>query len=171
MVQLDFPKKRRFRYAAGYVIENEGTEVVERLIRDGIKSRFGVREEWAPSESLENLTRDEAEEILQDREWTFYGYQKIEDLTIPAKIFDTHIVFDFETAITFVQEALDVEETQLLDFETRKKIEEVQSQDFFSDYVSKLEEYVKLEYDNRNSLLRRVQKLPYRNVNASPTYQ
>lgn len=163
-------QKQRFRYAAGFVIEQEGTGVVERLVRDGTESRFGVREDWVPGTRLEDLTREDAEDILQEREWQFYGYQKIEDLTIPAKIFDVHITFDFELAIRTAQTSLGVERTEELDFATRKAIEDAVSQDFFGDYISRLEFFVEQNFGGRDALIRRVQKIPYRNVETSATF-
>lgn len=172
--QLELERKRRFRYAVGYVIEQEGTKPVERLIRDGTRSRFGVRESWAPGTDLEDLTRDEAETLLRSREWQFHGYEKIDALTVPTKIFDTHIVFDPDPAIRLAQSALrqigyDLSENGNLDRSTRRAIEQVDGQTFFPEYTDELEFYVNENFGGRNALIRRVQNLPYRNVDASDT--
>lgn len=168
--ELTVLQKQRFRYAAGFMIEQEGPDVVERLVRDGTKTRFGVRQKWVPAKRLEDLTREDAEDLLQDREWTFYNYHKIEDLTIPAKIFDVHITFEFNSAARFAQEVLGIEKTEKLDFATRRAIEEVQSQDFFAEYIPRLETFVNENFDGRKALMRRVQKVPYRNVDSSATF-
>jgi len=167
-------KKRRYRYAVGYVIEQEGKEPVERLVRDGTMSRFGVRQEWVPATDLEDLTRTEAEELLREREWQFYNYDKIDGLTIPTKIFDTHILFSPDTAIGEAESALEaagfeVPETSTLDFHTRNTIEEIDAQDFFPLYIERLETIVETQFGGRSSLLRRVQRQPHRNVDASDT--
>lgn len=170
----DLQKKRRYRYAVGYVIEQEGEEPVERLVRDGTMSRFGVQQDWVPATDLQDLTRTDAEELLREREWQFYNYDKIDALTIPTKIFDTHILFSPNIAIEEAKSALEaagfnVPETFTLDFHTRNAIEEVDAQTFFPLYIERLETYVEINFDGRSSLLRRVQQRPHRNVDASNT--
>lgn len=172
--QLELERTRRFRYAVGYVIEQEGTEPVERLVRDGTRSRFGVRNNWVPGTDLDDLTRFEAERLLRDREWQFHNYDQIDALTVPTKIFDTHIVFDPDPAITLAQSALrqlgfDLSENGNLDRSTRRAIEEVDGQSFFPEYIEELEFYVNENFGGRSALIRRVQNLPYRNVDASAT--
>ena len=167
-------RDRRFRFAAGYVIEQEGTKPVERLIRDGIRSRFGVRQSWVPGTKLEDLTREDAEEVLKTRQWEFYDYDKIESLTIPTKIFDTHILFSPFVAIEKAESALQaagqiLSETKTLDYTTRRAIEEAGPQDFFPVYTEMLENYVKSKHEGREVLLKRVRRRPYRNVDASST--
>ena len=168
-------KDRRFRFAVGYVIEQEGTKPVERLVRDGTRSRFGVRQSWVPGTKLEDLTREDAEEILKTRQWQFYDYDKVEkSLTIPTKIFDTHIVFSPFVAIEKAESALqavgqNLSETKTLDYTTRRAIEEVGLQDFFPVYADMLEDYVESKYEGREALLKRVRRRPYRNVDASST--
>lgn len=167
-------KDRRFRFAAGYVIEQEGTEPVERLVRDGARSKFGVRQNWVPGTRLEDLAREDAEEILKTRQWQFYGYDKIESLTIPTKIFDMHILFSPFVAIEKAESALQAigqsfSETKTLDYTTRRAIEKARPQDFFPVYTETLENYIESTYEGREALVKRVRRRPYRNVDASDT--
>jgi len=167
-------RDRRFRFAAGYVIEQEGTKPVERLVRDGTRSRFGVRQSWVPGTSLEDLTREDAEEILKTRQWKFYGYGEVESLTVPTKIFDTHILFSPFVAIEKAESALQalgqtLSETKTLDYTTRRAIEKARPQDFFSVYTEMLENYVESKHESRKALIRRIKRRPYRNVDASST--
>jgi lysozyme family protein len=123
-----------------------------------------------PGRDLEDLTRPESEEILKEREWRFYGYQRLTRITIPAKIFDTHITFDFRPAIRFAQRALGVEETEDLDQKTIAEIENANSQDFFESYTSVLEDYVESDFGGDGALLRRVRAVPPRNVDSLDTF-
>jgi hypothetical protein len=176
MADLSLDQKRKFRYAVGYMIEQEGEGIVERLVRDGTYSRFGVRKSWVPNTDLQNLTRPEAENLLEQREWTFRNYHKIEDaLTPPAKIFDTQILFSPEVAIGKAKDALfeigyeQVEMNGRLDALTRDLIELADPADFSNQYTTELENFVIQNYDGRSALLRRVNNRPYRNVKTSPT--
>ena len=167
-------EKRRYRYAVGYVIEQEGDEAVERLIRNGEKTKFGVRESWAPGRNIEELTRDDAEEILKSGQWDFYGYNRIEALTIPTKIFDAHILFSFGLAKSEAKSALETLDFQTgdqSDFDRRtiRSLEKVRSQDFFDVYTRLLREQVNQSYEGREALIRRVDRIPYRNVEARTT--
>lgn len=167
-------KTRRYRFAVGYMIEQEGNGIVERLVRDGTFTRFGITEDMIPGSTLESLNRTDAEELLRNKEWKFWNYQKIKALTTPAKIFDSHILFDPETAISLAQASLeelgfDIKQTSRLDVRTRNLIEEVNDNDFFPVYVQRLELYVLEEYGERKALMRRVRNLPYKNINTSPT--
>lgn len=167
--QTKIERTRRFRYAAGYVIEQEGTDIVERLVRDGTFSKFGVREDQALDTSLESLTRTDAEKILRKKGWEFQNYEKIEALTVPTKIFDTQILFDPETAITRAQQVLEIEETARLDRKTRRAIEDVEEREFFPDYIERLRLFVEGNYNSRQAIIKRVRNRPYRNVQASST--
>ena len=167
-------KDRRFRFAAGYVIEQEGTKPVERLVRDGTRSRFGVRQAWVPGTSLEDLTREDAEEILKTQQWEFYGYDEVESLTIPTKIFDTHVLFSPFVAIEKAESALQaigetLSETKTFDYTTRRVIEKARPQDFFPVYTEMLENYIESKHEGRKALIRRVKRRPHRNVDASST--
>lgn len=173
---LSIERKRRFRYAVGYMIEQEGTGVVERLVRDGTYSRFGVKQSWVPDTDLKNLTRDEAENLLEEQRWKFRNYHKIDDaLTPPAKIFDTQILFSPDVAIETAQTALfeigyeEVEMNGRLDALTRDLIEIADPNVFHDQYSTELENFVIENYDGRRSLIRRVNNTPYKNVSTSPT--
>ena len=173
--ELQKKRKRRFRFAAGYVIDQEGTKVVERLIKNGSFSRFGIREEWVPSMNLENLNRSDAEDILEQRVWRFYNYHLIDEaLVVPTKIFDTHVLFSAEVAIGNAKQALQdlefkVEENGRLDPETRSSIERVDSNNFLNEYEFQLERYINSNYGTRKALVQRVKNVPDLNVNSSPT--
>ncbi len=167
--QTKIERTRRFRYAAGYVIEQEGSGVVERLVRDGTFSKFGVRKDQVLDSTLESLTRTDAEKILRKKEWEFQNYEKIEALTVPAKIFDMQILFDAETAISNAQDVLGVEKTARLDRKTRRAIEDMEERDFFPAYIENLRLFVEKNYNSRQALIRRVKNRPYRNVQASST--
>lgn len=167
--QQELKRKRRLRYANGYVIQQEGTEVVERLIRNGEKTRYGVKESLVPNKNLSNLSRDDAEDILENQIWNFYGYNKIDALTIPAKIYDTNILFNFEVAIKRARSVFDLSSDPQIDFRFRKKVKGVRSQDFFDPYIILLEQYVEDNYGGRKSLIKRVNQIPPRNVNAETT--
>lgn len=162
-------KKRRFRYAAGYVVQQEGTEPVERLIRNGETTRFGVRQSLAPNQNLNDLGRDDAEDILKKRVWDFYGYDEIEALTVPAKIFDSHILFNFTVASENAREALGLDPEGGLDRTARKEIEAARSQDFFSSYTTLLEQHAREAHGGREAIIRRANRIPPRNVNAQTT--
>jgi len=160
----------RFRYSAGYVIQNEGPGVVERLVGDGTKARFGVRKSKFPFVDLEDLNRRQAENILREREWKFHNYPRLEVGTVAAKLFDTHILFSASDAFGIAQETLDdignvVTFTGDLDSETVNALEETSS-DFLDAYISNLEDFVNLNYGGRKVLLRRVRLLPARNVDT-----
>lgn len=172
----DIEQKRRFRYAVGYMIEQEGSGIVERLVRDGTYSKFGVRNSWIPNKDLEQLTRPQAEELLEEKEWRFRNYHKIEDvLTPPAKIFDTQILFSPEVAIGKVKEALisleyeQVNRNGRLDALTRDLIEATEPDEFLDQYVLELESFVIENYEGKKALMKRVSNRPYKNVNASST--
>ena len=160
----------RFRYAAGYMIQNEGSELVERLVRDGTMSKFGVRESRFPFVDLESINRREAESLLRNREWRFYNYPNLESGTVAAKIFDTHILFSANDAFEIAQDALndvnkDVERTGRLDFGTINALEDVPSE-FLDQYVTNLENFVDTNFEDNEAILRRVQLLPARNVDT-----
>jgi hypothetical protein len=176
MTDLSTERKRKFRYAVGYMIDQEGEEIVERLVRDGTHSRFGVRSDWVPGTDLNNLTRPEAEELLKEREWIFRNYHKIDDaLTLPAKIFDTQILFSPNVAIKKAKRALfqigheRVKINNRLDALTRDLIELADPDEFLDQYTIELENFVIQNYNGRSALLRRVNNRPFRNVNASIT--
>lgn len=168
---------RRFRYAVGYVIQQEGSGVVERLVRDGTMAKFGVREDQFLSSSLEELNRTDAEKILRKKEWRFQNYDKIEigAVTVPAKIFDTQILFSAERAISLAQKALQdlqfesVEESGRLDPITRDRIAKATPKNFFENYITRLELFVQDEYGQNQPILRRIRNLPYKNVETSTT--
>lgn len=173
-IRTQIEKDRRFRYAVGFMIEQEGTGVVERLVEDGTKTRFGVKESWVPGRDLSDLTRDDAEDLLKEREWQFYGYDEVDALTVSTKIFDTHITFSPQTAISEAQSALrelgfDAAQGGALDRPTRQALEEAAPQDFFDVYIGGLENLVESSYGGKEALLRRVRQVPYRNVDASDT--
>lgn len=173
-VRTQIQKDRRFRYAVGFVIEQEGTGVVERLVGDGTKTRFGVKESWIPGRSLSDLGRSDAEDLLKEREWQFYGYDEVDALTVPTKVFDVHITFSPQTAISEAQSALrvlgfEVPDGGRLDRSTRRALEDVVPQDFFDVYIERLENLVESDYGGKKALLRRVRQVPYRNVDASDT--
>jgi len=160
----------RFRYSAGFMIQNEGPRLVERLVRDGTKTRFGVRESRFPFVDLESLNRREAEGILREREWTFHNYPGLEVGTVAAKIFDTHILFSASDAFGVAQDSLnrigrDVRSTGDLDFDTIAALEESPSE-FLDAYVSDLEDFVNINHDGKEALLKRVRILPPRNVDT-----
>lgn len=160
----------KFRYAAGFVIQNEGTGIVERLIGDGTKSRFGVRKSRFPFVDLESLNRREAERLLRQREWKFYNYPGLKDGTVAAKLFDTHILFSAEEAFEIAQQTLnglgsDLEITAILDSVTISALGD-SSSDFLDAYASNLENFVNVNYDGRSVLLNRVRLLPARNIDT-----
>lgn len=160
----------RFRYAAGFVIQNQGTEIVERLIRDGTKTRFGIRESRFPFVDLEGLNRREAENFLREREWKFHNYPELEVGTVAAKIFDTHVLFSASDAFEVAQKSLndmgeDVRVTGDLDADTVNALEDMPSE-FLDAYVPNLENFVDVNHDGRSVLLKRVRLLPSRNVNT-----
>lgn len=172
MIELSREQLRRYKYAAGYLIEQEGSSTVTELTGNE-KMKYGVRESEAPGRKVESLSRQDAEKVLRKKKWTFYGYQKIEALTVPAKIFDSHVAFSknfaFETAqTTLAQEQFEVEENGKLGRLTRKAIEEIRPQNFFGRYTSILVEELKERYGNRKALIRRANQLPYRNVETTP---
>lgn len=172
----EIKEKRQFRYAAGYMIEQEGSGIVERLVRDGTYSKFGVRQSWVPNTNLENLTRPQAENLLETSQWRFRNYHKIQETFTPsAKIFDTQILFSPEVAIGQAKQALleigydRIEENGRLDALTRDILEIADPNEFLSQYVTELENFVIENYDGRKSLVKRVTNKPYKNVDTSPT--
>lgn len=174
MIDKKRKRTRRYRYAVGYMIEQEGSGIVERLVRDGTFTRFGITENMIPGSTLQSLNRTDAEKILRKQEWKFWNYDKIDALTIPAKIFDSHILFDPKTAILLAQQSLndsgfDLDETERLDKSTRKAIQSVDENNFFPTYIERLEIYGQDEYGTRKSLMRRIRNLPYKNVDTSTT--
>lgn len=153
---------RRYKYAVGYVIEQEGGGIVERLVGDGTLSKFGVREDRHPTVDLEPLNRTDAEDLLREREWKFYDYPFLRKATVAAKIFDTHILFSPEDAVKAAQEAVGVETSGLLDRSTREALENTSSPRFLDEYIDLL-----LEEGQKRSVRKRIQRRPFRNVDTT----
>lgn len=160
--EQQFRELRRYKYAVGYVIEQEGSGVVERLVGDGTFSKFGVREDRHPTVDLEPLNRTDAEDLLREREWKFYGYPFLRSATVAAKIFDTQILFSPEEAIKAAQEVAGVGTNARLNRSTREALENASPPRFLDEYIELL-----LDDGQKQSVRRRIQRRPFRNVETT----
>ena len=134
------------------------------------------RNKQAKSNFMSKKMREQMEKLLEEKEWRFRNYHKIENvLTPPAKIFDTQILFSPEIAIGKAEEALisldyeQVEKNGRLDVLTRDLIEATEPDEFLDQYVLELKDFVIENYEGKKALMKRVTNRPYKNVNASST--
>ncbi|MBN2060718.1 MAG: hypothetical protein JW882_09920 [Deltaproteobacteria bacterium] len=77
----------KFLKAVEKVLEHEGGYINDPDDPGG-ETNFGISKRSYPDMDIKNLTRDQAIQIYRKDWWEKYGYGKIEDPEIAAKVFD-----------------------------------------------------------------------------------
>src|SRR5690606_3267043 len=95
----------RFRRAVEVVLQHEGGYANDP--RDpGGETKWGISKRSYPHLDIANLTREEAIEIYRRDWWQRYGYGRIDDADVAAKVMDLAIKMGPATAHRLLQEAL-----------------------------------------------------------------
>lgn len=97
----------RFLVAIETVLKHEGGYVNDPADPGG-RTKYGISQRTYPNVDIENLTEQEAKEIYFRDWWERYGYEKIPDNSIAAKILDISVLAGNHATILALQKAINL---------------------------------------------------------------
>lgn len=95
----------KFQYAVGKVLDHEGGYVNDPRDAGG-ETNFGISKRSYPDPDIKHLTRKQAIGIYRRDWWERYGYERIVDPLLAAKVLDLAVNMGTRRAHKLLQQAL-----------------------------------------------------------------